>query len=63
MADRAVDRATIVWGIAFILAGAAFLLDRLDVWSIEPELFAPVALILIGLAVLAGARRTGPRSP
>ncbi|HSL15393.1 MAG TPA: DUF5668 domain-containing protein [Actinomycetota bacterium] len=56
---RRFDRSAIVWGIAFILVGVAFLLDRLDVWSIEPELFAPLALILIGVAVLAGARREG----
>lgn len=63
MADRGADRSAIVWGIAFILAGVAFLLDRLDVWTIEPELFAPLVLILIGLGVLAGARRSGPSGP
>jgi Domain of unknown function (DUF5668) len=63
VADRRADRSVIVWGLAFILAGVVFLLDRLEVWSIEPELFAPVALILIGVAVLAGARRNAPPRP
>jgi hypothetical protein len=63
VADRRADRSAIVWGVAFILAGVVFLLDRLEVWSIEPELFAPVALILIGVAVLAGATRSAPPRP
>lgn len=60
MPERRPDRATIVFGIFFVLAGVAFLLDRLDVWKFEPEYLAPSALIVIGIAVLLGARRSGP---
>lgn len=63
VAERRPDRAAIVFGLFFLLTGVAFLLDRLDVWTIEAEYFAPLALILLGVAVLAGSRRKAPPTP
>jgi hypothetical protein len=46
----------IVAGIVFVVAGAAFLLEGLDVWDLQARMLAPAALIGIGLAVLLGGR-------
>lgn len=61
MADRrTTNRSALVFGIFFIVAGVAFLLDRLDVWNLRVRYLAPVLLIALGVAVLLGGR--GPRS-
>lgn len=57
MADRP-DRGAIVFGLFFVVVGVAFLLDRLDVWTIEARYLPPVLLIALGVAVLLGARRS-----
>lgn len=57
MAERP-DRGSIVFGVFFIVVGVAFLLDRLDVWTIEARYLPPVLLIALGLAVLLGVRRS-----
>jgi phage shock protein C len=55
-APPADDRATrTAFGVILIVLGTAFLLDELD-W-LETRYLWPVALILVGLAVLARARR------
>jgi cell wall-active antibiotic response 4TMS protein YvqF len=54
------DRAAIVFGVFFVLVGVAFLLDRLDVWTIRARYLPPVLLIAFGVAVLLGARRSSP---
>jgi cell wall-active antibiotic response 4TMS protein YvqF len=54
------DRAAIVFGVFFVLVGVAFLLDRLDVWTIRARYLPPVLLIAFGVAVLLGAHRSSP---
>jgi hypothetical protein len=50
------NRSGFVLGLFFVIAGAAFLLDRLDVWSLRLRYLAPVLLIALGVAVLLGGR-------
>jgi hypothetical protein len=45
-----------VWGLFFITAGIAFLLDRLDVWTLRARYVVPVLLIVLGAAILLGGR-------
>jgi len=62
MADRG-NRTAVVWGVFFIGAGVAFLLDRLDVWTLRTRYVLPVLLIVLGAAILLGGRgwvRGGP---
>jgi hypothetical protein len=57
------DRRAIVFGVFFVVVGVAFLLDRLDVWTIRARYLAPILLIAFGMAVLLGARRSSrPRT-
>lgn len=51
-------------GVFFLVAGVAFLLDRLDVWNLRVRYLLPVLLIALGIGVLIGGRptRTGERS-
>jgi hypothetical protein len=57
VADRP-DRASIAFGLFFVVVGVAFLLDRLDVWTIRARYLPPIVLIALGVAVLVGARRS-----
>jgi hypothetical protein len=50
------NRAALVFGIFFVLAGILFLLERLDVWDFEIRYVAPLLLIALGVAVLLGGR-------
>jgi Domain of unknown function (DUF5668) len=52
------DRASIAFGLFFAAVGVAFLLDRLDVWTIRARYLPPIVLIALGVAVLVGARRS-----
>ena len=57
------NRRALVWGLFFIAAGIAFLLDRLDVWTLRARYVLPVLLIVLGAAILLGGRgwvRGGP---
>jgi cell wall-active antibiotic response 4TMS protein YvqF len=54
-AGRRVDRLSLVVGVLFVLAGVVFLLDALDVWRLRVDYLVPLALIVLGLAVLASA--------
>ena len=47
---------TFVFGLVFVVFGAAYLLDVMDIWDIRPIRLWPVVLIAIGIAVVAGAR-------
>ncbi len=55
MADGG-NRTAVVWGIFFIVAGIAFLLDRLDVWTLQARYVLPLLLIVLGAAILLGGR-------
>lgn len=57
MAERP-DRGSIAFGLFFVAVGVAFLLDRLDVWTIRARYLPPIVLIALGVAVLVGARRS-----
>jgi len=50
------NRTAVVWGLFFIAAGIAFLLDRLDVWPLRARYVLPVLLIVLGAAILLGGR-------
>jgi cytochrome c oxidase subunit IV len=50
------NRRAVVWGLFFIAAGIAFLLDRLDVWTLRARYVLPVLLIVLGGAILLGGR-------
>jgi Domain of unknown function (DUF5668) len=50
-----VDRLSLVVGVLFVLAGIVFLLDALEVWELRVDYLVPLALIVLGLAVLASA--------
>jgi hypothetical protein len=50
------NRSAVVWGLFFIAAGIAFLLDRLDVWTLRARYVVPVLLIVLGAAILLGGR-------
>ena len=50
------NRAALVFGIFFVLAGVIFLLERLEVWDFEFRYVAPLLLIALGVAVLLGGR-------
>jgi len=50
------NRRALVWGLFFIAAGIAFLLDRLDVWTLRARYVLPMLLIVLGGAILLGGR-------
>jgi hypothetical protein len=52
---RRVDRLSLVVGVLFVLAGILFLLDALEVWRLRVDYLVPLALIVLGLVVLASA--------
>ncbi len=64
MGEPGPSRSGVVMGVFFLVAGVAFLLDRLDVWNLRVRYLLPVLLIALGIAVLIGGRpsRTKERS-
>ena len=56
MAEPTTNRAALAFGVFFIAAGIAFLLERLDVWDVDGASLAPILLIALGVAVLLGGR-------
>jgi len=62
VAEIRTSRAGLVAGVFFIVAGVAFLLERLDVWELEIRTLAPALLIALGIIVLLGARSGEDRS-
>jgi hypothetical protein len=52
-APARVDRLSLVVGVLFVLAGVVFLLDALEVWELRADYLVPLALIVLGLVVLA----------
>lgn len=57
------DRLSLVVGVLFVLAGILFLLDALDVWRLRVDYLVPLALIVLGLVVLASAWPLRSRRP
>ena len=60
---RRVDRLSLVVGVLFVLVGVVFLLDALEVWRLQVDYLVPLALIVLGLLVLASAWPLRPRRP
>ena len=52
---------TVVIGVLLVLAGVAWLLEATDAVEVPWETLLPVALIVVGVALLASARRERPR--
>jgi hypothetical protein len=50
----------LAFGVAFMVAGVAFLLDRLDVWELKAGYVLPVFLIALGVGLLVGGRSKEP---
>jgi hypothetical protein len=46
---------TFVAGLLFMALGGMFLLDAAGVWSVHPLIVAPIVLIGLGLAMIAGS--------
>ena len=57
MNDQPINRGSVIAGVFFILVGAAFLLQELDVWDLRAAYVFPVLLIAFGVAVLLGGTR------
>jgi Domain of unknown function (DUF5668) len=51
--NQRLDRLSLVAGLIFVIAGIVFLLDALEVWQLRGDYLVPLALILLGLAVVA----------
>ena len=60
MADRGVDRTGLAFGIAFVVAGVLFLLDRLGAFDLKLSYVLPIFLIVLGLGIVLGGRTTPP---
>lgn len=56
-----IDLSSVVMGLLFIGLGTAFLLDRLDIVTLDFAVVWPVVLIGLGLSVLVGATRRARR--
>lgn len=52
------NRASLVAGIFFLVAGTMFLLERLGLFELRLRVLAPLLLIAVGVAVLIGGRRS-----
>lgn len=63
MAEQGSNRTALVFGAFFVLAGVAFLLERLDVWELRLRHLAPALLIALGIAVLLGGSRRSSSRP
>jgi Domain of unknown function (DUF5668) len=51
--ERRPDRLSLVAGLVFVAAGIVFLLDALEVWNLRGDYLLPIALIVLGLVVVA----------
>jgi fatty acid desaturase len=58
-----VDRLSLVVGVLFVAAGVVFLLDALEVWRLRSDYLVPLALIALGLVVLASGWPLRERRP
>jgi Domain of unknown function (DUF5668) len=61
--DRRPDRLSLVAGLVFVAAGIVFLLDALEVWSLRGDYLLPIALIVLGLVVVATGWPARDRRP
>jgi cell wall-active antibiotic response 4TMS protein YvqF len=61
--DRRPDRLSLVAGLVFVAAGIVFLLDALEVWNLRGDYLVPIALIVLGIVVVATGWPTRDRRP
>jgi hypothetical protein len=61
--DRRPDRLSLVAGLVFVAAGIVFLLDALEVWHLRGDYLLPIALIVLGIVVLASGWPARGRRP
>jgi hypothetical protein len=61
--DRRPDRLSLVAGLVFVAAGIVFLLDALEVWNLRGDYLLPIALIVLGLVVVASGWPARDRRP
>jgi Domain of unknown function (DUF5668) len=57
------DRLSMVAGLIFVAAGIVFLLDALEVWNLRGDYLVPLALIVLGVVVLATGWPVRDRRP
>ena len=55
MSGMRLDATGMVAGLVFIALGGAFLLDHLDIWTVDMRYAWPVVLIGLGVVVLGRA--------
>jgi hypothetical protein len=60
---RLIDHGAIVIGLLFMIAGTIYLLEALDVFSIEPGLLWPALLIGAGIGVAFGGKPRPEENP
>lgn len=56
MADRRLNRTSLIAGLLYLALGAMFLADRLGYWEMRTRYILPLLLVGLGIAVLAGER-------
>ena len=61
--DRRPDRLSLVGGLVFVAAGIVFLLDALEVWNLRGDYLVPIALIVLGIVVVATGWPARDRRP
>ena len=61
--DRRPDRLSLVAGLVFVAAGIVFLLDAVEVWNLRGDYLVPIALIVLGLVVVASGWPARDRRP
>jgi LiaI-LiaF-like transmembrane region len=61
MASNGVNRTALIAGLLFVVLGVLFLLDALDAINLRGAYVWPVALIVVGLAVLWGGLTSSRR--
>ena len=55
---------TLFAGVVYLGIGIAFILEALDVWTLQIgdlRLIGPIALVVLGVAVVIGSMRRGDR--
>ena len=61
--DRRPDRLSLVAGLVFVAGGIVFLLDALEVWNLRGDYLVPIALIVLGVVVVASGWPARDRRP
>jgi hypothetical protein len=60
-----IHRGTLFAGVVYLGIGVAFILEALEVWALQIgdlRFVGPIALVVLGLAVVIGSRRGAQRS-